>query len=121
MTNIPPRVPMKAKRMRSSSLKPLTYGQHFARYTNRNEDGTLTGNPEISIFDNQTGIGPFLTTPTFEGAPTTLTRTFKATIDEDAKTATISDVINGTDPERKREVSYCQPLRQRAVWTATLP
>ena len=48
----------------------------------RNEDGTLTGNPEISIFDNQTGIGPFLTTPTFEGAPTTLTRTFKATIDE---------------------------------------
>lgn len=78
-------------------FEALTYGQHFARYTNRNEDGTLTGNPEISIFDNQTGIGPFLTTPTFEGAPTTLTRTFKATIDEDAKTATISDVINGTD------------------------
>ena len=25
----------------------------------------ITGNAEISVFDNQTGIGPFLTSPTF--------------------------------------------------------
>ena len=79
------------------TFEALTYGQHFARYTNRNEDGTLDGNPVISIFDNQTGIGPFLTTPTYPGAPATLTRTLKATIDEAAGTATVSDVINGTD------------------------
>lgn len=79
------------------SFEALTYGQHFARYTNKNADGTLTEDPVISIFDNQTGIGPFLTTPTYPGAPTTLTRTLKVTINEDAKTATVSDVINGTD------------------------
>ena len=50
---------MKGKEDAQQQFEALTYGQHFARYTNRNEDGTLTGNPEISIFDNQTGIGPF--------------------------------------------------------------
>ncbi len=71
----------------------LTYAQHYARYMNKNEDGTIDGNPVISVFDNQTGTAPFLMaveTPT-------LTRTFVVTIDEEACTAEVSDVINGTD------------------------
>ena len=76
-------------------FKALTFGQHYARYCNRNADGTLTGDPVISIFDNQTGIGPFLTTPTFPGAPVTNTRTFVASIN--GKTAAVSNVINGRD------------------------
>lgn len=79
------------------TFEALTYAQHFARYTNRNEDGTLDGDPVISIFDNQTGIAPFLTTSTYPGAPATLTRTLKAAIHEEEGTVTISDVINGTD------------------------
>ena len=74
----------------------LTFGQHDARYLNRNADGSLTGNPVISLFDNQTGIGPFVTTPLNPG-PTTLTRTFVAEIDPTAKTATLDKVINGTE------------------------
>lgn len=75
----------------------LTYGQHFARYTNRAEDGTLNGNPEISIFDNQTGMGPFLMSLPVP----TLTRTMEVAIDETAKTATVSNVIDATSMNEK--------------------
>ena len=70
----------------------LTFGQHFARYINRAENGTIEGNVQISVFDNQTGMGPFITAVPVP----TLTRVFKAEIDEEAKTAVISDVIDGT-------------------------
>lgn len=70
----------------------LTFGQHFARYCNKAEDGTISGDPVISVFDNQTGGAPFLTVM----VPPTLTRVFKATINEAAGTATISDVVDGT-------------------------
>ena len=82
---------------KKTPFKALTFGQHFARYTNKNEKGMVTGKTEISVFDNQTGIGPFLTTPTFPGAPATLTRTFEVSIDEVKGTASIYNVINGTD------------------------
>ena len=75
-----------------AAFQALTFGQHFARYTNKAEDGTISGNAEISVFDNQTGVAPFLTVMD----PATLTRVFKATIDAEAGTATISDVIDGT-------------------------
>ncbi|MCD8230263.1 MAG: aryl-sulfate sulfotransferase [Clostridiales bacterium] len=85
----------------------LTYAQHYARYTNKNEDGTLTEDPIISIFDNQTGTAPFITVVD----PPTLTRTLKVAIDEDAQTAVVSDVINGTDLNEKSEkyhiASHC--------------
>lgn len=80
-----------------NAFTAFTYGQHFARYTNRAADGTLTGNPEISIFDNQTGMGPFTTVVPVP----TLTRTLKVTIDEAAKTAAVSDVIEATDMNQK--------------------
>lgn len=74
----------------------LTYGQHYARYTNKNEDGTIIGNPEISIFDNQTGMAPF-----FMKLPVpTLTRTFKVIIDEAAKTAEVFDVITAAEMDK---------------------
>lgn len=98
----------------------LTYGQHFARYTNRAEDGTLNENPQISIFDNQTGIGPFLTALPVP----TLTRTLKATIDESAKTVAVSDVILATDMNAKTGTyhiaSHCgsvQYLNEHSVVT----
>ncbi len=75
----------------------LTFGQHFARYTNKDEKGQITGNTEISLFDNQTGIGPFLTSPTYPGAATTKTRTFEVNINEKKNTAKVCNVINGTD------------------------
>ncbi|MCF0228587.1 MAG: aryl-sulfate sulfotransferase [Parasporobacterium sp.] len=67
-----------------NEFNALTYGQHYARYC---EDG------DISIFDNQTGMGPFLR----KMPVPTMTRVFKATIDAEAGTATIHDVINGVD------------------------
>ena len=85
----------------------LTYAQHYARYTNKNEDGTIDGNAIISVFDNQTGTAPFLTT----SETPNLTRTFIAEIDTDAGTATVSDVINGTDlnelSEKYHIASHC--------------
>lgn len=75
----------------------LTYGQHFARYTNKNADHTLDGNPVISVFDNQTGDAPFLMQPPAPTMAPTLTRTFVAELDPAAGTAQIIDVINGTD------------------------
>ncbi len=74
-----------------AAFEALTFGQHFARYTNKAEDGTIPGIEEISVFDNHTGVQPFLTVMD----PATLTRVFKATIDASAGTATISDVIDG--------------------------
>ncbi len=74
----------------------LSYAQHYARYLNKNEDGTMDGDPEVSVFDNQTGMAPF-----FLKMPVpTKTRSFKAAIDVAAKTATVYDVINGTDLDK---------------------
>lgn len=90
-----------------NAFNALTFGQHYVRYTNRNADGTMDGNPEISVFDNHTGSAPFITAAEIP----TLTRTFKAVIDEKAKTATISDVVNGTDLNQKTDkyhiASHC--------------
>ena len=106
------------------AFEALTFGQHFARYTNRNEDGTLTGNPVISVFDNQTGIGPFLTTPTYPGAPTTETRTFMAEIDENAGTASIYNVINGTELNKKTDkyhiASHCGSVQYDSATSVTI-
>lgn len=92
---------------KGNEFTALTFGQHYARYINKAEDGTISGNPEISLFDNQTGDAPFITAVPVP----TLTRTFKAAIDENAKTAVISDVINGTDMNQKTDkyhiASHC--------------
>ncbi len=69
----------------------LTYAQHYARYINKNADGTLDGDPVISIFDNQTGDAPFIMAVPVP----TLTRTMKVSIDEAAGTAEVFDVIDG--------------------------
>ena len=93
------------------TFNALTFGQHYAKYMNKNADGTLTGNPVISVFDNQTGVNPFLTTLD----PPTLTRTMVVTIDEAAKTAAVSDVINGTDLNKLSDkyhiASHCGTVR----------
>ena len=106
------------------AFKALTFGQHFARYTNKDENGMITGNTEISVFDNQTGIGPFLTSPTFPGAAPTKTRTFEATIDETNKTATISNVINGTDLTDKNGkyhiASHCGSVQYDSATSVTI-
>ena len=85
----------------------LTYGQHYARYTNRQTDGTIIGNPEISVFDNQTGDAPFLMVLDVP----TRTRTLKVVIDNKEKTATVSDVIVGADLNEKTDkyhnASHC--------------
>ena len=85
----------------------LTFGQHFARYTNKAEDGTIDGNVEISVFDNHTGVAPFLTVM----QPANKTRVFKAAIDEAAGTAEIFDVVNGLDLNEKtgkyHNASHC--------------
>ncbi|MCF0230407.1 MAG: aryl-sulfate sulfotransferase, partial [Parasporobacterium sp.] len=78
-------------------FKALTYAQHYARYTNKNAEGAIEGNPIVSIFDNQTGDAPFQINPPAPVMAPNLTRVFKATIDAAAKTATVSDVINGLD------------------------
>ena len=105
-------------------FKALTYGQHFARYTNKDANGMITGNAEISVFDNQTGIGPFLTSPTFPGAPTTKTRTFEATIDETKGTATISNVIKGSDLTDKNGkyhiASHCGSVQYDSATSVTI-
>lgn len=82
---------------KGSTFTALTYAQHYARYTNKNADGTLSGDPVISIFDNQTGAAPFLTVLPVP----TLTRTLKVTIDEAAKTAAVSDVLDAVDMNEK--------------------
>lgn len=97
-------------------FKALTFGQHFARYTNKNADGTVSGNPMISVFDNQTGSAPFLTMPT---PYRTLTRVFKAEINEAAKTAKVSDVIDGTYLNTKTDkyhiASHCGSVEYKNV------
>lgn len=97
-------------------FKALTFGQHFARYTNKNADGTVSGNPVISVFDNQTGSAPFLTMPT---PYPTLTRVFKAEINEAAKTAKVSDVIDGTYLNTKTDkyhiASHCGSVEYKNV------
>lgn len=57
----------------------------------------ITGNTQISVFDNHTGIGPFLTSPTYPGAPATLTRTLQVSINEKKGTAKVYNAIKGTD------------------------
>ena len=79
------------------AFQALTFGQHFARYTNKDENGMITGNTQISVFDNHTGIGPFLTSPTYPGAPTTQTRTLQVSINEKKGTAKVYNAIKGTD------------------------
>ena len=79
------------------AFQALTFGQHFARYTNKDENGMITGNTQISLFDNHTGIGPFLTSPTYPGAPTTQTRTLQVSINEKKGTAKVYNAIKGTD------------------------
>lgn len=74
----------------------LTYGQHYVRYLNKDENNTISGNPIISIFDNQTGDAPFVMAPAAEGAAPNLTRTIKAEIDPSANTVRVFDVIEGT-------------------------
>lgn len=92
---------------KGNEFAALTYGQHYARYINKANDGTISGNPEISLFDNQTGTAPFITAAEVP----TLTRTFKAVIDNETKTATVSDVVNGTDLNTKTDkyhiASHC--------------
>lgn len=89
----------------------LTYGQHFARYANKNADHTLDGNPVISVFDNQTGDAPFLMQPPAPTMAPTLTRTFVAELDPGSGTAQITKVINGTDLNQLSEgyhiASHC--------------
>ena len=105
-------------------FKALTFGQHFARYTNKDANGMITGNPEISVFDNQTGIGPFLTSPTYPGAAPTKTRTFEAAIDETNNTATISNVIEGTDLTDKNGkyhiASHCGSVQYDSATSVTI-
>ncbi len=97
----------KRKDDKGTEFTALTYAQHYARYTNLTEDRILKGNPEISVFDNQTGMAPFLRAVEVP----TLTRVFKATIDQKAGTATVSDVINGVDLDAKtgkyHNASHC--------------
>lgn len=85
----------------------LTFGQHFARYTNKDENETIEGNPVISVFDNQTGMGPFIMAVPIP----TVTRVFEAEIDEEAGTATIFNVIVGADLNEKtglyHNASHC--------------
>lgn len=92
---------------KGNEFTALTYGQHYARYTNRQADGTISGNPEISVFDNQTGDAPFLMVLDVP----TRTRTFKVVIDNKEKTATVSDVIVGADLNEKtgkyHNASHC--------------
>ena len=92
---------------KGNEFTALTYGQHYARYINKNEDGTLTQDPQISIFDNQTGNAPFLTSLPVP----TLTRTMKVTINTEDNTASVFDVINGTDLNQKTDsyhiASHC--------------
>ena len=92
---------------KGASFQALTYAQHFARYCNKSENDTIEGNPVISVFDNQTGMAPFITSVPIP----TLTRVFKAEIDEAAGTATIFDVIEGTYMNTKTDkyhiASHC--------------
>lgn len=89
----------------------LTFGQHYARYTNKDENGVIDGEIEFTVFDNQTGDGPFLAHPPAPQMVPTLTRTFRVTVDPEAKTAQISDVINGVDLNEKTDkyhiASHC--------------
>lgn len=107
-----------------NEFKALTFGQHFARYTNLNEDRTLSGNPEISVFDNQTGNGPFVVTPDMCGGVPTITRTFKAAIDPAAGTATVSDVIVGKDLNdltgKYHNASHCGSVQYDAADSVTI-
>lgn len=92
---------------KGNEFTALTYGQHYARYTNRQADGTISGNPEISVFDNQTGDAPYLLALEVP----TRTRTLKVVIDNKAKTATVSNVIVGADLNEKtgkyHNASHC--------------
>ena len=92
---------------KGNEFTALTYGQHYARYANRHADGTISGNPEISVFDNQTGDAPYLLALEVP----TRTRTLKVVIDNSAKTATVSDVIVGADLNAKtgkyHNASHC--------------
>lgn len=73
------------------TFQALTYAQHTARYVNKNEDGTMTEPPEISVFDNQTGEIPFLR---FMSVPNN-TRTMTITINEEAASVQVANVIDG--------------------------
>ena len=90
------------------SFQALTFGQHYARYSNKKADGSISGNPVISVFDNETGTAPFLAV---KSEIPTLTRVFRAEIQEKTKTVQISDVINGTDLNKKTDkyhiASHC--------------
>lgn len=82
----------KRKGDNGNEFDALTFGQHYARYVSN-----ASGKTVISIFDNQTGMGPFLRVLPIP----TNTRVFKATIDVKAKKATISDVIDGSTLDEK--------------------
>lgn len=86
-----------------NSFTALTYAQHYARYMNKDANGAIDGNVQISLFDNQTGTAPFFIQPPAPQMAPNLTRTFTATIDPEAGTATVENVINGTDLNQKSE------------------
>ena len=81
----------------------------------------ITGNTQISLFDNHTGIGPFLTSPTYPGAPTTQTRTLQVSINEKKGTAKVYNAIKGTDLTDKMENTISQVIAEVYSMTVIHP
>lgn len=96
---------------RGREFKAFTYAQHDAHYVNKNPDQTITGNPILSIFDNQTGTPPYRLFPSDPSMAPTRTRTLKVELDEKNQTAQAFDVIEGADLSRLipayRVASHC--------------
>ncbi len=57
----------------------------------------ISGNTQISVFDNQTGTAPFVSVALGPNAYATRTRTIEVSINETSGTAKVYNAINGTD------------------------
>lgn len=105
-------------------FKALTFGQHFARYTNKNAKGMISGNTQISVFDNQTGTAPFVSVALGPNAYATRTRTIEVSINETSGTAKVYNAINGTDLTSKNGkyhiTSHCGSVQYDSDTSVTI-
>lgn len=108
-----------------NSFEALTFGQHYARYSAVNSDGTM----KVSVFDNATGTQPYM----YENGTGlgTHTRVMELTINPSEKTAVVDncvqgrtiDLITGKDHvgDHCGSVEYYSPTSTTIGWGLHIP
>ena len=84
----------------------------------------ISGNTQISVFDNQTGTAPFVSVALGPNAYATRTRTIEVSTNETSGTAKVYNAINGTDLTSKNGkyhiTSHCGSVQYDSDTSVTI-